>query len=188
MPSLTDEQWAVADGIDGWYFRAEADLLWRLCDGLWCEVGCWRGKSTVVLAQSGYKGYAIDWFKGSPEHQGKPPNTLEDFKRYVAPFPNVTILDYRFEDCADQVPDGLRLLHLDADHSYAATRAAWELYAHKVEVSGHVVLHDAWSPSGGRRIEGAPWPGTCQFALEMEQHPEWELVESVERCAAFRRI
>lgn len=183
---LSDEQWAVADPIEGWYTQAEADLLYRLCDGPWCEVGCWKGKSTVILAQTGHTGWAVDWFQGSPEHKAGT-RTHDEFTANLAAYENVTVLNGRFGDMHGDVP-ALRFLHLDADHSFAATRQAWDLYAGKVAQGGHVVLHDAWSPSGGRKISGAPWPGVCRFALEMEQHDDWELVESVERSAAFRRI
>lgn len=186
MPELTEEQWERAGGIHGWYDRNEAELLYRLCDGGWCEVGCWRGLSTVILAQTGHPGWAVDWFKGSSEHQGKPTNTYDDFMRYIAPYDNVTVLPYRYQDCVDEVPS-VRFLHLDAEHTYEATAECWGLYAPKVVKGGHLVLHDAFTQTG-RKIEGSPWPGVTRWALEMEQHPDWDLVDHVGRSAAFRRI
>lgn len=182
---LTDEQWERASRAQGWYDRDEADLLYRLTDGPWCEVGCWKGRSTSVLAQTGFPGWAVDWFKGSSEHGDV--DTYHDFAAHMVGFDHVAVLRMAGDEAATFVPDGLSLLHLDAEHSYEATAAMFGLYAPKVGRAGHVVLHDAFTP-GGREVEGSPWPGVTRFALELEQGDGWALVEHVNRSAAFRRI
>lgn len=182
---LTDEQWERAARAQGWYDRDEADLLYRLTVGPWCEVGCWKGRSTAVLAQTGHPGWAVDWFKGSSEH-GRV-DTYHDFMAHMIGFDNVNVLRMAGEDAERFVPAGLNLLHLDAEHTYPATSSLFSLFSPKVETGGHVILHDAFTPTG-RKIAGSPWPGVTKFALELEQHPDWHLVEHVNRSAAFRRI
>lgn len=182
---LTDGQWERAARAQGWYDRDEADLLYRLTNGAWCEVGCWKGRSTAVLAQTGHRGWAIDWFKGSSEHGSV--DTHADFTEHMRGLSNVTVLWMAAEDADVLVTEPLSLLHLDAEHTYEATACMFGLYAPKVEVGGHVVLHDAFTPAG-REIEDSPWPGVTRFALELEQGDEWALVEHVNRSAAFRRI
>lgn len=182
---LSDEQWERAARAQGWYDRDEADLLYRLCAGPWCEVGCWKGRSTAVLAETGFPGWAVDWFKGSSEHGSV--DTYHDFMAHMLGYDNVTVLRMYAEEAAEFVPDGLSLLHLDAEHSYAATSILFHRYAPKVEPGGHVVIHDAFTPTG-RKIAESPWPGVTTFALELEQHPDWHLAEHVNRSAAFLRI
>lgn len=182
---LTDEQWERCSRAHGWYDRDEADLLYRLATGAWCEVGCWKGLSTSVLAETGHEGWAVDTFTGSSEHGNV--STRDDFDAHMAGYGNVNVLAGDFVRCAALVPDNLSLLHLDAEHTYEATSVAFDMYASKVEVGGHVVVHDAFTPTG-RKIAGSPWPGVTRFALELEQHPDWHLAEHVNRSAAFRRI
>lgn len=174
--SLPDRVWDKADPIDGWLWRSEADLLWRLCDGPWCEVGCWRGKSTVVLAETGHPGYAVDWFKGSPEHPDDT-DTFRDFMDNIAGYDHVAVLAMRFDEAAARVKP-VRLLHLDADHSLEATERAFELYAPKVKAGGHVVFHDG---------AGGAWPEVEKVVTAVHRDPDWQYVETVERAVAFRR-
>lgn len=185
-PVLTADQWERAARAHGWYEQNEAELLYRLVAGPWCEVGCWKGRSTAVLAQTGFPGWAVDWFKGSSEHGDV--DTYDEFRAHMSGYTNVTVLRMRAEDAVKYVDGPVNLLHLDAEHSYEATASVFVLYAPLVVKGGHCVLHDAWSPGGGRKIGRTPWPGVTKFALELEQHPDWDLVASVGRCAAFRRI
>ena len=50
---------------DGWLSRAEAELLWRTVQrdtGPILEVGCYQGRSTVLLAASGRQVHSVDPF------------------------------------------------------------------------------------------------------------------------------
>ena len=173
---LPVEVWEKAEKIQGWFFREEAALLWRLVDGPWCEIGCWKGRSTTVLAETRRVGYAIDHFKGSPEHP-EGTNTLREFMDNIAPYENVAVLAMPFERAARLVPDTLSLLFLDADHSYEETKRAFDLYAPKVRQGGHVAFHDA---------KGDGWPETERFVAELD--PEvWEPAGVADLTRAFRR-
>lgn len=177
--ALPVDVWEQADNIDGWLSPAEAGLLWKLCAGPWCEVGCWHGRSAVVLAGTGHPGWCVDWFQEN--HYGL--GTREQFDVNLRGRRNVTVVPSPFAEAADRVPAGLALLHLDADHSYEGTAEAFRLYSPKVEVGGHVVIHDAHP----YRLARNPWPGTTRFAEELRRAPGWEPAADVERSAAFRR-
>ena len=168
--------WARANAISGWLTRREGDLLYSLCRSPWCELGSWAGRSAVILAARG-PGTCVDWFR-----EGNQPSHLEDNVPSTC-----TILHSDFRDAADLVEPGLRFLHLDADHSYAATKEAWDLYMPKLEPGGHVVIHDAW-------VYGTvhnPWPECTMFVEELMADQEGNgilHVYDVERSAAFRKL
>lgn len=174
--------WERADAIEGWLYQDEAELLHRLNTGRWCEIGCWKGRSTVVLAAPGRFGYAIDHFKGSPEHGSV--QTFSEFQRNTAGL-NIGVLRGRFQDMHRHVGP-VDLLHLDGDHSYGATLEAFRLYASKVKVGGHVVFHDAWGAMG--ETEGTPWPGVTRFVGELARAAGWRHVADATRSAAFQRL
>jgi hypothetical protein len=156
---LTEYQWAQAERIQGWLGKEEARFLFELCQGPWCEVGCWKGRSTVVLAQTHHPGWAVDSFEGSPAPDPTADGgTKPEFMENIGPYTNVTVLPYKYRGASAMVPDDLSLVFLDADHSYEATREAFLLYSPKVEQGGHVAFHDA---------KGDGWPGVEEFVGEL---------------------
>lgn len=169
---LTDEQWAKIDKIPGWLTRNEADLLYELCQSPWCEIGCWRGRSASVLALKG-AGWAVDHF----ENEAK-----EEFLAFTKEL-DITLLASDFRDAANVVGE-VRLLHLDADHSYQATKSAFNLYAPKLARGGFLVIHDAWPANPHREPD---WPGTHKFVLELMMDPAWVCIGGADRSAAFRK-
>lgn len=184
---LTDEEWAVIDAIEGWLFREEAELLARLSVSPWCEVGAWKGRSTRVLARGGH-GWVVDWFKGSSEHPAGT-DTREEF--YDNTFDlDITVLEMDYACAVPLIPTPIKLLYLDAEHTYEATREVFALFAPLVDDDGLVIIHDAWADDGGGKEGGmTPWPGVTLFVRELieDGSPFWENVENVARCAVFRR-
>jgi len=180
---LTDSEWQQVDEIPGWLFRSEADLLARYAASPWCEVGAWKGRSTVVLKRGGH-GFTVDTFAGSDEPEC--PAGSDVFGEW---FDNaghgVTALRGDFVTMVAAVPSGLRLLFLDAEHSYEATRLAWSLYAPLVAPDGVVIVHDAWGDGG--YPEGNPWSGVTRWVTEVLERGDWVNVENVARCAVLRR-
>jgi hypothetical protein len=157
-----DHIWADVDKIDGWLYREEADLLWRLAEAPWCEIGTYQGRSATVFAAKG-PGYCVDLFEPWYEQPSLPPDVI------------LVSGDYR--EVADEIPGDLGFLYLDGDHSYQATREAFRLYAPKVRAGGHVVLHDVFPPD--------EWPGCHKAALELAR--ELPAVAAAGRCLAFRK-
>jgi hypothetical protein len=176
---LTEYQWGQAERIQGWLGKGEAAFLFSLANGPWCEVGCWKGRSTVVLAQTHHEGYAVDSFKGSsapdPTAGG---GTYDEFMANIGPYTNVTVLPYKMRGAAAMVPDDLSLVFLDADHSYEETFQAFQLYAPKVEQGGHVAFHDA---------KGGGWPGVEEFVQELRSNQAWRELPAVEMTVAFQK-
>lgn len=155
-----------------------------LCASPWCEVGCYQGRSTVILASTG-PGTVVDHFEGTashPEEWGK--NNYREFMENTKGFA-IRIVVGRFERKAGNV-GSIRFLHLDADHSYEATKLAFDLYTPKLVRGGHVALHDAWGEEGSK-TETA-WPGSMRFAKELMESPGWEHVGDARRLAAFKKL
>jgi predicted O-methyltransferase YrrM len=173
---VTDEQWAKAARIYGWFDKDEAEFLYPLVTGPWCEIGSFHGRSTTVLAETGYPGWAVDWHRGSPEHP-EGTDTYAEFVGNVGAYPNVEVLRMRLEDAEPHVGP-LQLLFLDAEHTYDATKQAWNLYAPKVVRGGIVAVHDA---------AGGAWPEVEQFAAEVRGNQNWCQYRTVNRLAAFHR-
>jgi SAM-dependent methyltransferase len=168
--------WTKAESIQGWYTQDESQLLTDLVRGDWCEIGCWKGRSTLILAETGYPGWAVDWFFGSPEHDFET-NTFQEFEQNIGRYENVAIVRERFEHAVALVGK-LSLLHLDGDHGFSATKKAFELYSEKVEPEGHVVFHDA---------TGGGWPEVERFVNGLLAQGEWHRVATVGRSVAVTR-
>lgn len=187
---VSDELWSKVDAIDGWLFREEADLLYTFSKaGLWMELGSYKGKSTVVMAQNN-NGVAIDWFKGSPEHP-KDTDTHEEFIKNTQGLPHFVItLSGRMEEVIHEIDTKrtpkVKLLYLDAEHSYEATKLAFDLYEKFVDDKGYVIFHDAWGENGETDL--TPWPGVTKFVNELCEDENWENIHNVRRCAVFIRV
>jgi len=175
--------WEKASQIQGWLDEEEAQALWDRCEGQWLEIGCWKGRSTTVLAETRKPGVAIDWFRGSSEHGSV--DTEREFLKNMAGYGNVTVIIDRFEDVPVDLLPPFQFFHLDAEHSYEMTKLATEMYAPLVVKGGLLLLHDAWDNPD--RVLGSAWRGVTKFALELRRHPDWNLVGGVRRYAIFEK-
>lgn len=167
--------WERADRIEGWLTREEADLLYRYARAPWCEIGTYKGRSATVLTAKGH-GYCVDLFEEWYAVRNG------DLGRFSGPH-CATLVKGDFRDVADQVPDGLEFLYLDADHSYEGTRDAWKLYAPKVKLGGHIAIHDALELHPGE----LEWPEVNEFAFGVDSL-KWRLVAAAHRVVVFRRV
>lgn len=163
--------------IQGWLAEDEARLLFRLCEPPWCEVGSWKGRSTVVLASKG-PGFAVDWFHGSQEHEEHDwLPTRREFLDNTRGLP-VTLVEGRFGDVHSRVPR-VNFLFLDAEHTYEATKEAFGLYSPKLNPRKFLVIHDAL---------GGGWLDVEKFRKELERDPFWRLTEIVHTSAVFQKL
>ena len=186
--------WEDIDAVEGWLFMEEADLLTKLAKAMppgceWCEIGSYKGRSTLAFLRSGRMGYAIDWFQGSPE-MPEGTNTLADFVKVLNKYDPICLVFTcmeRSEVAVNNIPDHIGVLFIDGEHSYEAVKKDFELYKNKVVEGGYIVFHDAWGDEG-QEGPPTPWPGVTQFVKELRDSPEWEETHKVRRCAAFRKI
>ena len=151
------------------------------------EIGSFLGKSTCYLAmglKARKKGcvYAVDHFQGSPEHQvGKKheePSLVKEGTLLYQFYRNLQF--YGLQDYvkplvsestkpAHNWQKPIRLLFIDGDHSYDATRRDFENWAIHVPDYGYIVFHDV----------GPSWPGVTKFFNQIINSNSYKLRLSV---------
>jgi len=138
------------------------------------EVGSFKGKSTCWLARGTKRARrekvtAVDGFTGSPEHQVGMPCEDKDIAESGSTYAvfqenlkNLGVNDYvtpivaSSEEAVRGWNKPIRLLFIDADHSYEASKLDFELWSPFVVEGGLIAFHDI----GG-------WPGVTRFYQEM---------------------
>jgi predicted O-methyltransferase YrrM len=141
------------------------------------EIGSFLGRSTVYLAAGSKsagreKVVAVDHFRGSPEHQPGQTHASDvliqegtTFNRFQANLQRQGLEDYMVPIIASSVEAGerwdtpIRLLFIDGDHSYDASKKDFEVWSPFVVPHGLIGFHDI----------GA-WPGVTQFYEELLQN------------------
>ena len=165
---------------EGWLSEAEARLLWetaKATSGAILEVGCYRGRSTVVLASLGRPVICVDSFAGfndlDPDGSTTEIVFLETLKERG--IKNVTLFRSKVE-AWDETPHigKIGFAHLDGDHTASGTRAQiLKALACKVRA---IAVHDVNDDGEGVYVKRA-----C-----MEVLGQWD--ERVERLAVWRNL
>ena len=144
--------------VQGYLGADEGRLLYNLAKnckgkGVIVEIGSWRGKSTIWLANgskngAGAKVYAIDPHIGSPEHQkefGKV-ETFEDFKKNIE---QAGISDFvvplvkTSEEAAKQWSgEPIELLWIDGAHEYDMVKLDFDSWEPYLVEGGTIAFHD----------------------------------------------
>ena len=165
--------------IDEWYPEAQlndlGDLLSRVLTegvpGALVEIGCWEGRSTVRLAQvsapSGRQLHAVDWWLGNvDEGEGHASvqalherDVFRIFIANIAPFAHVVVhreeggqfLTSHFGQVDQQQQDeAIAFVHLDAGHTYRATKNLIDLALPHLAPDGIICGDDYQNAHAGR--------------------------------------
>jgi predicted O-methyltransferase YrrM len=165
----------LQENVEGFLLDIQGFMLMLLAEhgpgmGAIVEIGSFKGKSTCWLARGAKnalreKVYAIDHFAGSPEHLPGMPiedrdiaatgSTFEVFQRNVA---QMDLADFivpivsSSSDAARAWESPIRLLFIDADHSYEASKLDFDLWSPYVIPGGLVAFHDI-----------GEWDGVTEF-------------------------
>lgn len=165
--SVTADYWLVSDRlaeIEGFLDPIEGYALLQLAEhgpgvGAVVEIGSFAGRSTAWLATGSRRAKrekvnAVDHFRGSPEHHagGAFESSLvtggslrERFERNLASAGVadwVRVLGEGSPDAAKSWSHPIRLLFIDGDHSYEASRADYEAWSPWLVEGGVVAFHD----------------------------------------------
>jgi SAM-dependent methyltransferase len=103
---------------DGWLREDEAEELRRLAkDRTVLELGAWKGRSTVVLAEVASYVVSVDRHRGIEEIGES--DALDEYLANVRSLSNVAIVIAEFEDILPFL-DKFGLVYVDGDHGVAA--------------------------------------------------------------------
>lgn len=184
---MAELNWEEIDAIEGWLTQREATLLFDLAKDMpdntvWCEIGSWKGRSTVTLAQSGRPGIAIDTFTGTPGEHPRGTDTwkeyCENIKKYTKNICTLPVASYQARRLQDWSGVKIGLLFIDGEHTYEAIKSDFDLYWENVVPGGYVVLHDVWGWEGSR-ID-LPYPGVTRFGEELiKKYGEYKSVDRI---------
>ena len=143
--------------VEGYLDPEEGRSLFRLAletppDGVIVELGSYKGKSAICLAQAGRRLYCVDSFEGEPENPYADPDhragcyreALEaNLKRYV-PTARVTTIQNNTAACGfTYAGDPVNLLFVDAAHDEASVRADVEAWLPHIAPDGVLAFHDS---------------------------------------------
>lgn len=160
------------------------------------ELGSFMGKSTCCLALGAKqarreKVFAIDHFTGSPEHQAGGECEIREVVESGSTFPTFQanlrafgVEDYVVPIVASSASAAatwtgpIRLLFIDADHSYEASRQDFELWSPHVVPGGLIAFHDI-----------GHWEGVTRFYQELlETTKEFREIVGVAGLCVVERI
>lgn len=174
-------------GIEGWLEPAEILLLERLArrGGTIVEIGSYRGRSTVVLAEGVKAGaggvvWAIDPHAGSafftPGHTFNGADNAA-FMCNVAPVADVVrVINLPSGEVGRWWARPIDLLWIDGDHTEAGARLDWELWTPHVTPGGVVALHDTTTH-----------PGVIKLVDSVVLDRAWALTETAGSVKVFGR-
>ncbi len=153
--------------VDGWVTDKEEDLLYNLAKnckgrGVIIEIGSWKGKSTILLANGTKNGnklkiYAIDPHTGSPEHRNAYGKvwTFVEFKKNIKNA-NVDCIVIPIvktsEEAIKQVNEPVEFIFIDGNHEYKAVKLDFNLWFPKVIEGGIMAFHDTVGIAGSKKL------------------------------------
>lgn len=132
--------------VDGWLSFAEGHMLYQYAQkaaGLTVELGSYKGRSTICLAQGAPRVIAIDHFLGDPA-DNIPGGYRAEFDNNVRRYgvqESVEVLEMDTTQAADAVREVVALLFVDGDH----TRALQDVQVWAPKVGRYIALHDSYT-------------------------------------------
>ncbi len=155
----------ITDEVHGWLSDDEAVSLYKLAKvsskkGAIVEIGSWQGKSTVWLAKSGNKVYAIDPHIGAPEQVEQYGHNIQTFEKFKSNINKagilamiVPIVKTSEEAFKSWFGAPISLLFIDGSHQYEDVKKDFLLWSPLVIYGGIIAFHDTPAPGPSRVLE-----------------------------------
>ncbi|MEW6529028.1 MAG: class I SAM-dependent methyltransferase [Candidatus Micrarchaeota archaeon] len=162
-----EETRIVADKIEGWLTDREGETLYNLAknckgNGVIVEIGSWKGKSTIWIANGSKSGnkvkiYAIDPHIGSSEHQKENEKiwTFEEFKKNIknAKVDDIIVpLIKTSEEAVNSFNEQVEFIFIDGAHEYELVKLDFDLWFPKVIDGGILAFHDTIGWEGPTKV------------------------------------
>ena len=157
---------AALDGIEGWLSEDQARRLWEAARALQppariVEIGSFRGRSTIVLAQAAPEGVemiAIDPHagtdRGPQEIETSAVTGESDHERFLANLERAGVRERVrhvrsfSQDALAEVDGEVDLLYVDGAHRYRPARDDILRWGARVRPGGTMLIHDSFSSIG----------------------------------------
>jgi predicted O-methyltransferase YrrM len=126
---------------DGWLSNQEATELQRLATGKTVlELGAWKGRSTVVLAQVARYVVSVDRHQGIPEREGV--ESLPDYLVNVRGLDNVAIVIAQFDRIVPLFDSFFNLCFIDGSHDEQSVYEDAMMAMEHTDGYGTIAFHD----------------------------------------------
>lgn len=126
---------------DGWLSPVEADELRRLAAGKTVlELGAWKGRSTVVMAEVAAYVVSVDRHKGIPEREGV--ESLPDYLDNVRGLENVAIVIAEFDKIVPLFDSFFGFCFIDGSHDEQSVYRDAMMAMEHVDGYGTIAFHD----------------------------------------------
>jgi predicted O-methyltransferase YrrM len=158
----------IAQGVEGWLGRREGRYLYALArvgseKGVIVEIGSWKGKSTIYLAEGSRAGggasvYAVDPHVGGPDQEKlgiRDVNTEAEFRENIRRAGVDGLVIPVVQASMDAVrgwSKPIGLLWIDGDHRYESVRDDFVFWEPHVVEGGILAFHDTYSWEGVRKL------------------------------------
>lgn len=144
QPYVGPGRWVFPGEVDGWLTSIEGVGLARLADGKRVlEIGSYRGRSTICMAQTAKEVVAVDPHDGRATDQPGPTlqPMLSNLGRYQCT--NVTIQQCTSEQFfADYEGERFDFVFIDGNHSYDCVKRDAEIAVSLLTDGGLIAFHD----------------------------------------------
>lgn len=136
---------------DGWLDPNEADELRRLSVGMnVLELGAWKGRSTVVLAEGANYVVSVDRHKGTEGFGATGVDSLPDYLGHVRELENVAIVVAEFRQVMPFLGFHFDLVYVDGEHDWMSAMRDTQYAVEHCGEGGTIALHD-WDMESVRR-------------------------------------
>lgn len=189
------EAWDAVADVDGWMTQGQARALYDAAaacpaGGRIVEIGCFRGRSTIVLASAagdGVEVVAIDPHagndRGPQEIDGFEDEANEDHVVFNANLAAAGVGDRvrhvrAFSDAAHDMVEGpIDVLYVDGAHRYAPARTDIAQWGARVRGGGTMLIHDSFSSVGV----------TLAILRELVPSRDWQYVGRSRSLAVYEK-
>ena len=126
---------------DGWLSQVEIKELQRLAkDKTVLELGAWKGRSTVVIAEVASYVVSVDRHQGIPEREGV--ESLPDYLDNVLGLENVAIVIAQFDRIVPLFDSFFTLCFIDGSHDEQSVYQDAMMAMEHLDGYGTIVFHD----------------------------------------------
>ena len=132
--------------IAGWFLPEECELLQKFAVNKDClEIGAYKGRSTICLAEVAHTVLVVDTFKAEKDgrSQSNDYTTLIEYTRNTKSYQNIlTCIGKSSEILCYIKPQSFDLILIDGDHSKIAVRDDIKISLKLLKGGGILALHD----------------------------------------------